>query len=182
MDERELRCLREISRCSPANVYYPIEPGEDLTAVSRRRAAALGFWTELKIWLKRNVWVTYFVASAAEKRFTAERLAITTPTMDAFDQLVAASPSIQFIKIDQKDEVALHADNAESRLSDAFLASRHVSYDRCSLSYAEFGTHDLHPTSEGYAHLARCVADAARRFELRKEAAAPASASPPASP
>lgn len=171
-NERDLRCLHDLATCVPEDGYYPLAPGVDVAAVSRARAGRLGFWTEARHWLKRNMWVSYVVAYAAVQRLTTEASAITPATARDFDRIVAAAGSIELVKIDQKDEVALHAPNGETIASDRFLAGRHRSYDRCTLRYDEFDRYDTHPVRAGYAHLARCVAAVARRLEPDKAAAA----------
>jgi hypothetical protein len=164
-DERDLRCLHDIHACTAMNSYYPLEPGMDTAALARRRAEANGFWAELKFWLKRNLWVMYFIAEGTKHRFTRDLAAITPATRSAFDRLAAAAGSIRFVKTDQKDEAALGARNGESRLADRFLAERSVAFDHCPLRYDDFSLFDTHPTSRGYSHLAQCVAETVRRLQ-----------------
>lgn len=163
-NKRELRCLRDGRDCTPKNAYFPLEPGLDPAAASRARAEALGFGAELSFWIKRHFWVPAFISYSLDNLLTGTAPAIRPETDAALTQIMGAIPSIRLVKVNQKDEAALGADNATTIVADRYLDGRGIAYDRCTLRYEEFGDYDAHPTKEGYAHLARCVAAVARQL------------------
>jgi hypothetical protein len=108
--------------------------------------------------------VTYFLYENAgnllRKRSFSNRnqQEINSLNTDAFDNITSNASNIRLIRVQTKDEVAFHSKNAETLRVDAFLASRNLSYDTCDIGYDGYGTFDGHPTREGYAKLANCVA------------------------
>jgi hypothetical protein len=162
----QLRCLHEITDCS-TNYFYPMPPDDDILAVTARRAGreTRSLKSQLGYLLERYLWVTYFLYQNTwhmlrKQSFSNRNYAeINTLNAEAFDNIVLHSGNnLHLIRVPTKDEAALHAKNSETLQVDAFLATRHLSYDTCEIGYDSYGTFDGHPTREGYVRLADCVA------------------------
>jgi hypothetical protein len=163
--ELDRACLQDIGRCVPlANYYYPQFPGIDLTKVSAARNPN-SLWTELNYFWKRTLWISYFLVQEIGNRISAGRVAIREETMTALDRILAAGNAVHLVKVTTKSEAGLRADSDRSRVVGRYLAGRNLTYDRCELGYSEFFSYDAHPTREGYAHLAACLARIVEGFQ-----------------
>jgi hypothetical protein len=163
--DAQLRCLHEITDCG-TNYFYPLPAEDDLLAVTARRAGreTRSLKSRLAYFWERKLWLTYFLYQNAgnllRKRSFSGRnqQEINYLNTEAFDNVTSNSSNMRLIRVPTKDETAFHSKNAETLRVDAFLARRNLSYDTCEIGYDGYGTFDGHPTREGYARLADCVA------------------------
>jgi hypothetical protein len=159
--EAPLQCLHDVGRCT-TQFIYPLKPDLDLIAMSRKRALlrdtsrlrgrVIYFW-------KRNLWVSYFLYENLERLLGSRSpLPAIAPEMTAaLSRILTTSKAVRLVRVLQKDETALQADNAESIAAGDYLKEHRIDFDTCDVGYDNYFPYDGHPTSRGYDRLAECL-------------------------
>jgi len=157
--EVQIHCLREAALCQKRHFYYPISKGSDLIETSKHRTR-LSFLDEVELLWRRHFWVSNFLfETAAQSILGGPPPKISASTTAAFEKIRGSGHAVQFLRFPEKAEIAVGAQNAFSQLVDAFFRSQNLTYQHCNLRYEDFLDYDAHPSREGYARLAACVAE-----------------------
>jgi hypothetical protein len=164
--ERELACLRDVTRCVH-EVYYPLDEKTDLFEMSARRARLrpnqlsdkLGY-----LW-RKYFWVSEFLVSQGVPLFSqpdVRGVSVDGEATAAFDRIVSISEPTRFVRIATKDEAALRTEDAETLVVSKFFADRSLQFETCRLDMDDFLGYDGHPNRRGYDKVAACVAQVVR--------------------
>lgn len=160
--ERDLACLHDLAHCS-GNFFYPLADGIDPVASARQRLGTPDLGERVREFVQDKLWVSHFLLThLTQALWTAVPQEIVSPEAEkGLDWLSAHLKRVALVRIVQKDELALHSDNARTKAVKAYLRGRGLEWSECSPGDDGYLPRDGHPNALGYRRLASCVAGVA---------------------
>ena len=158
-----LACMHDVTACHGDEYFYPLAPGLDLLKASAERAKlrrSNDLGPRLGYFADRYLWVSAFLARRAWDLITGARPSPAIPAEigAALDRMRASVPALQLVRVVEKDEEALHADDADSIRVGKYLAARNLDFSTCRIGYDGYFRYEGHPNPKGYKRFAECLA------------------------
>lgn len=160
------KCLVDLN-CNKDDYWWAINKDESpISIISTTKGRANDRGNQEEWWAALNYYsFTYRIIQKLNWTIYNRSASFNKPTGEIYEQNFRALerirqkyPNMKLILVPQRDEVGIAGHkNLDTQAAEDFLKSNSIPYSTCELSIADYMPIDVHPNSNGYAKLFKCV-------------------------